>query len=261
MPHRSERAQAAGARVVPGAIVRRCMSVPTWCSCPASSIWCPCRRRHDGRYRATVALCADRPNVHILRRCWYRRRARALAARPRLSRMTVSSARAPKWSRAVVERVSLPWAFSWARARALRRARAGSITAGRPAASSSWQPAFGGCYSLNCAVIVKRVDEQTRRKTALNDIRARPQRRHDHGDRLRFVQCSTCAGPAWLQGRGIAHRSSITGNPVPTSCAPGGSDQLGKLVNRASYLARPGRPRKTPADDQQWLALVREHRP
>ncbi len=31
-------------------------------------------------------------------------------------------------------------------------------------------PSKDGCYSLNCAVIVKKVDEQTRAKTSLNDL-------------------------------------------------------------------------------------------
>lgn len=76
--------------------------------------------------------------------------------------------------------------------------------------------------------------------------------------------CSTCRKAMdWLQARGIAHRFiDYRENPVPDDVLLRHAGAIGweKLVNRASYTWRGlDESRKTPADDQQWLALVREY--
>lgn len=176
----SERAfQAAGARVVPGAIVRRGAHVgadvvlmPSFVNIGA----------HVGGGTmvdtwATVGSCAQiGRNVHISGGAGIGGVLEPLQAAPTIIEDDCFiGARSEVVEGVVVERGSViaMGVFLGQSTRIYDRA-SGQVHYGRVPAGSvvvpGSLPSADGRYSLNCAVIVKRVDEQTRRKTALNDI-------------------------------------------------------------------------------------------
>ena len=174
------RFQADGARIVPGAIVRagahvaprrRADAVASSTSAPRSA---KARWSTPGRpsvpARRSAATCTS-PAASASAACWNRCR----RARPS-SRTTASSARAPRSSRASSSSAARcsRWASSSARARGSTTARPREITYGRVPAGSvvvpGNLPAADGSHSLYCAVIVKRVDAQTRAKTSINEL-------------------------------------------------------------------------------------------
>ena len=78
-----------------------------------------------------------------------------------------------------------------------------------------------------------------------------------------LANCSTCRKAlAWLDEQGIAHQFiDYRDTPVPDQVLLRQAETIGwqKLANRASHTWRGLAPaRKAPADDRQWLALVRD---
>lgn len=77
-------------------------------------------------------------------------------------------------------------------------------------------------------------------------------------------KCSTCLkARQWLQGRGVEARFiDYRDHPLPAASLLPWSRELGgweKLVNRASMTWRQlPEVRKTPATDDEWLALIAE---
>ncbi len=171
--------QAAGARVVPGAIVRRGAHVgadvvlmPSFVNIGA----------HVGPGTmidtwATVGSCAQiGKNVHISGGAGIGGVLEPLQAAPTIIEDDCFiGARSEVVEGVIVERGSViaMGVFLGQSTRIYDRA-SGQVHYGRVPAGSvvvpGSLPSTDGRYSLNCAVIVKRVDEQTRRKTALNDI-------------------------------------------------------------------------------------------
>ena len=171
--------QAAGARVVPGAIVRRGAHVgpdvvlmPGFVNIGA----------HVGAGTmidtwATVGSCAQiGKNVHISGGAGIGGVLEPLQAAPTIIEDDCFiGARSEVVEGVIVERGSViaMGVFLGQSTRIYDRA-SGQVHYGRVPAGSvvvpGSLPSADGRYSLNCAVIVKRVDEQTRRKTALNDI-------------------------------------------------------------------------------------------
>lgn len=79
-----------------------------------------------------------------------------------------------------------------------------------------------------------------------------------------LAKCSTCVkARQWLQGRGVeAAFVDYRDHPLPGESLQQWSHDLGgweKLVNRASMTWRNlPEARKTPASDDEWLALIAE---
>ena len=79
-----------------------------------------------------------------------------------------------------------------------------------------------------------------------------------------LTKCSTCVkARQWLQGRGIeAEFVDYRDHPLPSESLQRWSSELGgweKLVNRASMTWRQlPDARKSPASDEEWLALITE---
>lgn len=78
-------------------------------------------------------------------------------------------------------------------------------------------------------------------------------------------QCSTCVkASSWLEGHGVAHSFvDYCAQPVASTLLRQWAGQLGgweKLVNRASMTWRNlDESRKSPASDDDWLALIAEY--
>ncbi|MCK9488584.1 MAG: 2,3,4,5-tetrahydropyridine-2,6-dicarboxylate N-succinyltransferase [Xanthomonadales bacterium] len=175
----SEEFRSAGARVVPGAIVRRGAHVGTDVVLMPSFVNIGA---HVGAGTmvdtwATVGSCAQiGRNVHISGGAGIGGVLEPLQATPTIIEDDCFiGARSEVVEGVIVERGSViaMGVFLGQSTRIYDRA-SGQIHYGRVPAGSvvvpGSLPSADGRYSLNCAVIVKRVDEQTRRKTALNDI-------------------------------------------------------------------------------------------
>ena len=79
-----------------------------------------------------------------------------------------------------------------------------------------------------------------------------------------LLKCSTCIkAKQWLESQGVqADLIDYRDNPLPQASLRGWSRELGgweKLVNRAAMTWRQlPEDRKSPASDEEWLALIAE---